>query len=40
MIIIAYSMAVTSSLLINSYMINAFVSKGLDPRARPPWARC
>ena len=31
MIIIAYSMAVTSSLLINSYMINAFVSKGLDP---------
>ena len=24
-------MAVTSSLLINSYMINAFVSKGLDP---------
>ena len=31
MIIIAYSMAVTSSLLVNTYMINAFVSKGLDP---------
>ena len=31
MVILAYSMAVTSSLLINSYMINSFVSKGLEP---------
>lgn len=30
MIIIAFSMAVTSSQLVNSYMINAFVSKGLS----------
>lgn len=31
MIIIAFSMAVTSSQLVNSYMINSFVSKGLSP---------
>ena len=30
MVILAYSMAVTSSQLVNSYMINAFVSKGLE----------
>ena len=31
MIIIAFSMAVTSSQIVNSYMINAFVGKGLSP---------
>lgn len=33
MIIIAFSMAVTSSQLVNSYMINAFVGKGLSATA-------
>lgn len=31
LIIIAYSMAMTASMTLNSYLINSFISKGLDP---------
>lgn len=40
MIILAYSMAVTSSLLVNTYMINAFVGKGLNPEQAAVMATC
>lgn len=31
LIIVAYSMAMTASMTLNSYLINSFISKGLDP---------